>query len=448
MTRALLTLALLSSCAPPTPAPPPRWSVKDSFIRDPEGRAVILRGANVSGRHKEPPYFDFHGAAEYQAMRDDWGMNAVRFLVEWAAIEPERDVWNDAYLDEVARRVQQASDAGLLVFIDMHQDLYGEGFRGGNGAPAWTCDASHYAAYNPTTPWFLNYVNREVMACVDGFWTSRELQAHYVEAWKRVAERVAAIPNCIGFDPMNEPFWGNTAYDIFEEKRVAPLYRQIIAVVRASRSDSLAFLEPGSSRNLGLASNLPRFDEPDVVYAPHAYDTQAESGMGFDPSRRAAILQNVALLKEEADELGAALVLGEYGGMAQHAGIGEYMDAVYAAAGAVNAGALYWDYGKNDSYALLAADGSEKPELIAAVVRPFPERVAGTPLEFSFDAASGVFRFRYAPDPKVTAPTLVSVPAAFRAWTAECEGCELEKDERHWRVTKTTAAEVTIVLRR
>jgi endoglycosylceramidase len=448
MTRALIIGFLFCACAPPTPAPTPRWSVKDSFIRDPEGRAVILRGANVSGRHKEPPYFDFHSTAEFEAMRNDWGMNSVRFLVEWAAIEPERGVYDEVYLDEVAKRVRQASDAGLLVFVDMHQDLYGEGFAGGNGAPKWTCDASHYAAYTPTTPWFLNYVNREIMACVDGFWTSRDLQAHYVESWKRLAQKVAAIPNCIGFDPMNEPFWGNTAYDIFEEKRVAPLYKQIIAVVRETRSDSLAFLEPGSSRNLGLASNLPRFSEPDVVYAPHAYDTQAESGMGFDSSRRAAILQNVALLKEEADKLGAALVLGEYGGMAQHPGIGEYMDAVYAASGTVTAGALYWDYGKNDSYALLAADGSEKPELLAAVVRPFPERVAGRPLEFSFDAASEVFKFRYTPDTKVTAPTLVSLPTKFRDWNATCEGCEVEKEERQLRVTRTFAEEVTVTLQR
>lgn len=444
MRRALPWLLTLTLACTPAPAPTPKWSVRDSFIRDPEGRAVILRGANVAGRHKEPPYFDFHTPADFKSMREEWGMNAVRFLVEWAAIEPERDVWNDAYLDEVAARIQQASDAGLLVFVDMHQDLYGEGFLGGNGAPAWTCDASHYAAYRPISPWFLNYVNREIMACVDGFWTSRDLQAHYVEAWKRLSARVAGIPNCIGFDPMNEPFWGNTAYDIFEEKRVAPLYRQIIAVVRATRPDSLAFLEPGSSRNLGLPSHLPPFTEPDIVYAPHAYDPAAESGEGFDPTRRAAILQNVTLLKGEADTLGAALVIGEYGGFAAHAGISEYMDAVFDASGSVSAGALYWDYGKNDGYGLLAADGSAKPALHEAVIRPFPERVAGTPLDFSMDAQ--VFRFRYTPDSKVTAPTLVSVPASYRAWIAECEGCELERLDHQLRVVKTSAPEVVITL--
>ena len=86
--------------------------------------------------------------------------------------------------------------------------------------------------------------------------------------------------------------------------------------------------------------------------------------------------------------------------------------------------------------------------MLAAVVRPYPERVAGQPLEFSFEELSGVFTFRYAPDSKITAPTLISVPTKFRAWTAACDGCEVEKEERQLRVTKTSAAEVTLTLRR
>lgn len=444
-------LALLAwctlGCAPPPTPPAPRWSVREGFIRDPEGRAVILRGANVSGRHKTPPFFDFHGPAEWARLRDAWGMNGVRFLVSWAALEPARDEWDEAYLDEVARRVREATDAGLLVFLDLHQDLYGLGFSGGNGAPAWTCDAAHYAAYVPTSPWFLNYLNPHVTACVDGFWSSRDLQTHYVEAWRRLAARVADIPGCIGFDPMNEPFWGSAAYDLFEEKRLAPLYRQVIAAVRASRPDALAFLEPASSRNLGLASHLPSFSEPDVVYAPHAYDPQAEQGNGFDPSRRAAIIENVRLLSEEAKARGAALTIGEYGGVAAHPGIGEYMDAVFTATGQVSAGALYWDFSQSDGYGLLTPDGAEKPALRDAVVRPYPERVAGTPREFGFDVATRTFHFRWAADPSVTAPTLISLPAAWADATLECTGCEATKEAGRVRITATTAAEAVLTLR-
>jgi len=71
-----------------------------------------------------------------------WELNAVRFLVLWAAVEPERGVYDDAYLDQVAERMAWARQAGLVVVLDLHQDVHGEGF-GGDGAPRWTCDKAH-----------------------------------------------------------------------------------------------------------------------------------------------------------------------------------------------------------------------------------------------------------------------------------------------------------------
>lgn len=446
--RTLVLFTLLLGCSG-KPAEAPTWSVAGGFIRDPEGRAVILRGANVSGRHKEPPYFDFHGPAEYARMRGAWGMNSVRFLVSWAALEPERDRYDADYLAKVVTHVREATDAGLLVFVDMHQDLYGEGFRGGNGLPKWTCAQSRYDAYQPTTgPWFFNYLNPEIIACYDGFWASRnDLQPHLIEAWRRLAVALKDVDGFIGFDPMNEPYWGSLGFDIFEEKRLHPFYRNVIAAVRESKPSALAFIEPASSRNLGLASKLPRFEEPNLVYAPHAYDPDAESGLGFNPARREAIALNIAGLREEADALGAALVIGEYGGMANNPGISEYMDAVYSATGATRAGAMYWDFGMNDSYALLAADGGVKPALHEAVLRPYPERTAGTPGVFSFDTATRVFRYQWTAAASGT--TLISVPEGTwpGGFSATCTGCTAELAAPGVKVTAAGAGECTLELK-
>jgi endoglycosylceramidase len=418
--------------------------VKNGFIRDLEGRALILRGANVSGRHKEPPYFDFHGAEDFARMRKDWGMNAVRFLVSWAALEPTRDGYDDAYLDEVARRVKLATDAGLYVFVDMHQDLYGVGFPGGNGMPRWTCDEANYASYRPNPLWFLNYTSVQDTGCYDGFWKSRDLQSRYVAAWSRIAHRLADNPGWIGFDPMNEPYWGSIPPDVLEANRLASLYRDVIAAVREHRADALAFLEPTGSRNLGLPTKLPVFTEPGIVYTPHSYDGDAEQGLGFKPERRQLIIDTVAELRAEADARGAALVLGEYGGMAGNPGIGEYMDAEYAAAGQARAGALYWDYGKNDSYALLAADGSPKPVLLAAVARPYPERIAGEPGPWTSDGTT--FHFTYTPDFAVKAPTVIALPAGI--FSASCENCTATLLERQVQVVANAgaaSASVTVI---
>lgn len=440
----LLFLGGLLACAPSPPPPPAGWSVARGFIRDPQGRAVVLRGANVSGRHKTSPYLDFHAASDFTRMREAWGMNAVRFLVSWAALEPEKDRIDTAYLDAVAARVKLATDAGLLVFVDFHQDLYGIGFSGGNGAPRWTCDEAQYTAYQPTSPWFFNYLSPQVISCFDGFWKSRELQAHYAEAWRRVAARLKDNPHWIGFDPMNEPYWGSIAFDAFEEKRLGPLYKQVIDAVRAERPDALAFLEPAASRNLGFASRLPPLAVPNVIYAPHSYDSEAEQGKGFDDVRRKALVDNITALWAEAKRLEAALVLGEYGGFAAEPGIGEYMGAQYAASGSFAAGAIYWHYGKDDGYGLLAADGAEKPALLDAVARPFPERTAGEPVAFSFDAARRAFHYEFIP---AKGTTVISIPT--RTWPAgyavACGGCTFRKVARGLEVD-TTASGSNVVL--
>lgn len=446
--RWAVVVMVLAAC-PPAPGPAPaRFVVRDGFIRDPEGRAVILHGVNVSGVHKQRPYFDFHDTADYQRLRA-WGFNSVRFLVSWSAIEPARDQYDAAYLAELRRRVSLATGAGLLVFVDMHQDLYGEGFVGANGAPRWTCDETNYAAYRPVTPWFLNALSPQVIACVDAFWSSSELRTKYASAWRQVAVTLKDDPGVIGVDPMNEPPWGSMPNDVFEKSRLAPLYREVLAQVRAERADWLGFLEPAASRNLGLPTALPRFTEPNVVYAPHAYDPDAERGLGFRPERRAAILENARLLRGEAEALGAALVIGEYGGNASHPGIFEYMDAQYASQGEVRAGAMYWEHRReDDGYGLERADGGVKPDLHRAVARPTPDRVAGTPRRWAFDEATQTFTFTFEADATVKAPTLVSMPEAWRYVDVTCDGCAARRDAHWLSIEATRTGQLSVTLRR
>lgn len=402
------------------------WSVQNGFIRDAQGRAVVLRGANVSGKQKQPPWFDFQGPADFARMRSEWGMNAVRFVMQWAAIEPQKGVYDDAYLDAVAERVGWMRDADLQVVLDMHQDVYGMGFAsgGGDGSPLWSCNASNYAGFEPTSPWALEDLEKGVTACYDGFWNGPELQAHFAEAWRRVAARLAGYENIVGFDVYNEPYWGSHPIEHFEPDLLGPFYEQMVPIVRSEAPGWLAFIEPSAARNLGGTTHLlvPSFD--DFVYAPHSYDTNAESGMGFDPSHRAAILANVAALAQEARNLGGALWIGEYGGTASDPTIEAYMTAQYDGAGAVAASSMYWDYTKG-GYGFLNDDGTDAEPLLQTLVRPSPELVAGDPVSWAFDAATAVFTFTYHPNASIGAPTVISVPARVYpvGYTVACGGC-------------------------
>jgi len=420
-----------NAAAGPDAAPPlctGGYHVCGGFVRDADGRALILRGANLAGAHKRPPYFGFHQPADFARMRDEWNFDAVRFLISWAAVEPSDGVFDDSYLDAVAMRMQWAEDAGLLVVLDMHQDVYGEGFTsgGGNGAPGWSCDQSHYDAFEPASSWFLNYANDEVIACYDHLWTNDATRGKLVAAWGHVAARLAAEPAVIGFDALNEPFWGSYSVQDFEPDLLQPFYDEVVAAVRANAPGWVAFLEPASSRNLGVLTNLHTFNLPDVVYAPHAYDTGAEQGMGFSADRRQGYLDNVRLLAGEARGIDAALWIGEYGGYGD--GIEEYMDAAYDGAAAVAAGNMLWSYDKGGSYSILRADGSENAALMASVVRPYPTRVAGDPVSWVYDDASGAFSLTLQPDPRITAPTVIALPPRLYPGGADvdCGGCSAE----------------------
>ncbi len=334
----------------------------------------------------------------------------------------------------------------------MHQDVYGEGFvsGGGDGAPLWTCDASNYASFMPNpSQWFYNDLNEYVVACYDHFWHTDALRQHYVDAWRHVAERLSGFDDIIvGFDVMNEPYWGSYIIVDFEADILQPFYEQVVPAVREVRPGWVAFLEPAASRNGGIPTGLTRLPFPDVMYAPHSYDQNAEMGGGFDDTHREAVIQNGAALAGEAASMGAGLWVGEYGGQTGTPGIGPYKDAEYAAFSAVAAGTTYWSYDKGGSYSTLNADGTEKPDLMAAIVRPWPERVAGTPLSYAYDETTLTFTLTYAPDPSIAMPTVIRVPDRIypQGYTVDCGGCPTERAPGELHVLKPPAGSPAVIM--
>ncbi len=419
-----------SGNAPPAAKPrPTTFYVDGGAIRDPSGRSVVMRGVNLAGSHKQKPYVSDFQPADYARIKNDWGMNALRFLVSWAGLEPERGTYDQSYLAEIDKRIGWAHDAGLLVVLDMHQDLYGEGFLGGDGAPKWTCDDARYAAFKPTKPWFLGSLDPNVGACFDTLYTNADMRGHLVEAWRQLALRLAKYDNVLGFDPLNEPFWGTANLSTFEAERLAPLYGEITTAVRSAAPGWLVFAEPSASRNLGFGSSFPKLPFEGVVYSPHAYDPSAESGMGFDPDHRQSMLQKISDMRDEATAIDASLFIGEYGGDPGQPGITEYMTAAYDGAGAVGASTTYWAYDKGDQgYGLLHADGTEKKELADVLTRPYPMRVAGKLTSYGFDPNMHVATIQWEPDATVSAPTEIAVPVRVfpHGVIVDCGGCMVD----------------------
>jgi endoglycosylceramidase len=437
-------IALALACQQGAPAP---FSVFDGDLHDEYGRVMILHGANMAGANKLPPYFGFQQAPDIARMSNEWGMNAMRLLTTWAAIEPARGAFDETYLFALEERVKWAADAGMVVVVDMHQDLYGEGFAGGDGAPKWTCDASHYAAFTPTTPWFFGSLDPNVEACVDGLYHDESVTSEFVLAWQHVAAHLYKYPNVVGFDPLNEPGWGSEGINGYEADTLAPFYERVVDAVRVIAPQWIAFIEPGASRNLGLPTGLPPPDYPNVVYAPHSYDSAAEQGNAFDPNDRGAILSNATSLRAEADALGAALWVGEYGTQTNLSGATDYMTDELDAFDAVGAGATYWAYDEDDDgYGLLNSDGSEKTALLAIVTRPYPERVAGTNVQYAWDSTARALTLTYTPNREILAPTLVSVAPAFAPVTVSCGDCTYDFEAPGVRITTPPSEDTATIV--
>jgi len=232
--------------------------------RDAEGRRVVLRGMNLGGDSKVPVRpdgsthlregfylrrgvsfvgrpFPLEEADEHFGRLRRWGMNFLRLLVTWEAIEHDGPgVYDEEYLDYLEALVAKAGEHGLALFIDPHQDVWSR-WTGGDGAPIWTLEAAGFEPERihvsgaaivhqeqgdpfPRMIWDANY-NRLGCATMftlfyggdafapgilgpDGSSLQSFLQERFIAAMERVASRLARFDHVLGFDSLNEPSAG------------------------------------------------------------------------------------------------------------------------------------------------------------------------------------------------------------------------------------------------
>ncbi len=372
MVRALVVLALVCMTALPAPGGP--VAVDGTRFLGPDGRPVILRGLNVAQSSKRPPYMPWQTPEEIAAMAQ-WGCNCMRMLITWAAIEPRPGEYDDDYLAAMRERLDWAHEVGLWVILDMHQDLYGEKF-GGDGAPGWaTVDGG--LPYDPARglSWAAGYFEPAVMAAFESFWNNADtpdgtgLQDHFVAAWRHAAERLGDHPAVIGYDLLNEPFYGNVLgypeaiqalmqlgqvlpegtdpmglftparsdraaellqdperyfslvdmgddfFRRFETERLLPMYERVVQSISDVTPEAIFFLEPHIGAASGAHSFLERTEGLEGVrlaYAPHFYDPGCAPQTPYDgnPERTRRAFER---MQEVSGRLNAPVLLGEWG---------------------------------------------------------------------------------------------------------------------------------------
>lgn len=403
------------------------------FLRDGEGRALVLHGANVGS--KEPPAYepDITGAV-LDRMAHAWGFNFVRYLIFWDAIEPHAGTIDTAYLDAVARRVDDFASRGIFVLLDMHQDVYARRFCC-DGAPEWAI-RDDGQAFVMQSLWSLNYLQPAVKRAFDNFWAyegpNRDLQDHYGDAWVAVARRFHDHPAVIGYDLMNEPSPGSqfsplealrgvgagrdSASGSFDRERLGPFYQRLINRIRTVDQEKYVFVEPrygaaaaGAEQYLPVM-NDPRAGAPRVVFAPHLYSVPFEANMNYDPSDRTVARWEAARI-EETRSNNLPIVMGEFGMDQTFPGAVRYLDDVLELADRMMLSWAYWDWSPGTWGFWDPAMQRERPNL-SQLVRVFAQRVSGTPVRWQWSRTDRVFTLVFVGSPGVTAPTEIFIPAS------------------------------------
>lgn len=409
------------------------YTTDSRWIRDGEKRVVLFRGVNAGGRAKLPPFLPLERPEDADQIAS-WGANLVRFVMTWEGVEPERNRFDDAYIDRVAEQVGWLGARGVEVFLDFHQDLYSRLYCG-DGAPLWASPEEDQARAGLGRPravgqepgifecdsgWFRFYTTPEVTRAFDRFWANEDgLQDHYVEAWRRTARRFADDPAVIGYEIMNEPYPGSlTALGLeTEHDRMMPFFLHAAEAIRQEDPDALVFYEPAVTSTLFFQSAAQHLGLERIVLAPHFYTLAGLAGSRpYDPASD-ELTRGLDFVSGLASGLGIPMLLGEFGAYPGLAGGARLIRDYYTQLDTRFLSGTIWHFATSDpdwndeGVSLVGPDRTERP-YVQALVRPYARRIAGLPERMSFDPDTRAFTLRLRREAGVSGRTVIYLPAA------------------------------------
>ncbi|PHV12553.1 glycosyl hydrolase family 5 [Chitinimonas sp. BJB300] len=328
---------------------------KDAIFRDGLGREAVFRGWNVSGSTKlaESGFKPFRTLEDARSglsdLRAKSGANVVRLLVAWEAIHPEPDRIDTAYLDDIAQQIEAATERGMHVLIDYHQDLYSRhlfnanSWHTGNGAPKWIISGGNYPAEYcgiVCVSWAQhNMTDEAVRRGFRNFWNNapvntsagwRKVQDSYLwqitEGMRYLRSRLPAqvYDKVLGLDPLNEPVDGGMeglSAREWDNRKLWPFYERVRqAMDAAGWADKLVFAEPlvfwNSTVGIFAPATGGRYLQSPAggrfVFTPHFYDG-GRQGTDLRAVNNGAYLTHFEEIREESRHWQSPTFVSEFG---------------------------------------------------------------------------------------------------------------------------------------
>lgn len=198
-----------------------RFYCDNLVIRDNSGRQRIFRGINICCKESDISPHKFRKEHNIKKLKNKLlkdGVNLIRFGVTWASIEPEEKRYNAELIAEYVHFVKECEKLGIYVILDMHQDLFTEGPRSGDGAPKWALN-KEIKLKREFLIWAEGYFYMDgVQQAFYDFWKNKNgIQDKFIETWKYYAACFKECSNIIGMDWLNEPYVHKNGRIIFTE---------------------------------------------------------------------------------------------------------------------------------------------------------------------------------------------------------------------------------------
>jgi endoglycosylceramidase len=404
----LLPLALASPATATLPKEP--LGHEGRWITDAKGRVVMLHGAAVTpdGFADKP----FETAEEAGFRRADarllsrHGFNLVRLAAFHGAYEREPGQFTESYLDSFVRTQRLLARHGIFTLFDFHQDMLNPRYQG-RGFADWFIQDDGLPNM-PQAGFPGNYfVNSALNRAYDNLWANVPapdgvgLQDHFAEAWRRVAERFARRSHIAGYDLFNEP-WPGSAWPTcantegcppggFDQTELTAFHNRVIAAIRTADRRHTVYYEPNLQFDVGAKTGHGRVDDPNAGFSFHNYCLGAAPGLPHAPDpaeickdqgeRR--VFDNA---EAHIEQTGATWLMTEFADVQDatiHRRVMELADEYMV-------GWTVWGWFR--AAGQIKQDPAKPPtrdnlnmEVLAAVVRPYPRIVAGTPTSYSFD---------------------------------------------------------------
>jgi endoglycosylceramidase len=384
------------------------------WLIDMQGRVVIVHGFNLV--NKLAPYtpqsigFDEDDAAFLESN----GFNAVRLGVIWEAVEPSPGLYDSGYVAQIKATQQILAKHHLYSLIDWHQDEYNEVF-GGEGFPAWAVDTGGIAPLSPPLPfpqeyggdpaqkaaWDHLYAN---VPAADGIGLADHLAAAeaYVAGW------FSDEPEVLGYDIINEPSQGSLGSSTAEGSAIGPLEQKLLSAIRTMDPIHLAFYEPSIYYALSGGTSLPAFDDANAGMSFHDYCFQPSASTNpFLYQLICGVILDLyqSLAIEHVQSTQDALLNTEFGSAYPYA-----IEQVTELADLNMIPWINWAYcGCGDPTTAMPLDlegividpaepltGSNlNTAHLKALVRPYPQAIAGTPEHWFYNTTTGTFRLAW-----------------------------------------------------